>query len=77
MTRTLLLAATALALSSAVALAQNGPVTPGYSNDGVSAPAKAKQAVRHEKAAAKPLYDYAPTHLSSYGSTPIMFGVAF
>jgi hypothetical protein len=69
MTKTLLLAATALALSSAVALAQNAPV---------SAPAKSKQVAHHEKMVpAKPLYDYAPVHLSAYGNTPIMFGVAY
>ncbi|MFZ0421386.1 MAG: hypothetical protein WAL80_00775 [Xanthobacteraceae bacterium] len=69
MTKSLVLAAAALALSSAVALAQNAPV---------SAPAKSKQVAHHEKTmTAKPLYDYAPTHVSSYGNTPIIFGVAY
>lgn len=69
MTKSLVLAAAALALSSAVALAQNAPV---------NAPAKSKQIARQDKAVpAKALYDYAPAHLSSYGNTPIMFGVAY
>ena len=70
MTKSFILAATALALSSAVALAQNAPV---------SAPAKSKQQIaRQDKAVpAKALYDYAPAHLSSYGNTPIIFGVAY
>jgi hypothetical protein len=68
MTKSLVLAATALALSSAVALAQNA----------VSASAKSKQQIaRQDKAAPKALYDYAPTHLSAYGNTPIIFGVAY
>lgn len=69
MTKSLVLAATALALSSAIAMAQNAPV---------NAQAQSKHVARHEKAApAKPLYDYAPARLSSYGNTPIIFGVAY
>jgi hypothetical protein len=69
MTKSLVLAVTALALSSAVALAQNAPA---------SAPAKSKQVAHHEKSmSAKPLYDYAPTHLSAYGNTPIILGVTY
>ncbi len=70
MKKSLVLAATALALSSAVALAQNAPV---------GAPAKSKQQIARQDrdATAKPLYNYAPGHLSSYGNTPIIFGVAY
>jgi hypothetical protein len=69
MTKSLVLATTALALSSAVALAQSAPA---------SANAKSKQQMaRQDKAAPKALYDYAPTHLSAYGNTPIIFGVAY
>jgi hypothetical protein len=66
MTKSILLATAALTLSSAIAFAQNTPVMP----------AKAKHA-RHERlSTVKPLYDYVPAH-SSYGNTPIMFGVAY
>ena len=69
MTKSLVLAATALALSSAIAMAQNAPA---------SAPAKAKQVAHHQKAApAKPLYDYAPSRITSYGNTPLILGVAY
>ena len=76
MVRSLLLAATALSLSSAIALAQNAPLTPG--NDGVRAPAKMRHVAHHQKAmAAKPLYDYAPASANSYTTMPLMLGVAF
>jgi hypothetical protein len=69
MTKSLVLAAAALALSSAVALAQNAPA---------NAPHKSKQIVRQDKAVpAKALYDYAPAHVSAYGNTPIIMGVAY
>lgn len=69
MTKSLVLAATALAFSSAIALAQNAPV---------SAQPQHKQVVRHMKTAqAKPLYDYAPSRLGSNGTTLIMFGVTY
>ena len=69
MTKSLVLAATALALSGAVALAQNAPV---------SAQAQSKQVAHHQKAApVKPLYDYAPARMTSSGNTPLILGVAY
>jgi hypothetical protein len=76
MVRSLLLAATALSLSSAIALAQNGTLTPG--NDGVRAPAKMRHVAHHQKAmSAKPLYDYAPAGAISYTTMPLILGVAY
>jgi len=69
MTKSLVLAAAALALSSVIASAQNAPA---------NVSAKSKQAAHHEKSmSAKPLYDYAPSHLSAYGNTPIILGVTY
>jgi hypothetical protein len=74
MVRSLLLAATALSLSSAIALAQNAPM----GNDGVRAPVKMRHVAHHQKAmTAKPIYDYAPASANSYGNMPIFYGVAF
>jgi hypothetical protein len=76
MVKSLILAATALSLSSAVALAQNGTLTPG--NDGVRAPAKMRHVAHHQKAmAVKPVYDYAPASVISYTTMPLILGVAY
>jgi hypothetical protein len=75
MVKSLLLAATALSLSSAVALAQNGTLTPG---NGVHAPAKMRHVAHHQKAmAVKPLYDFAPANVISYTTMPLILGVAY
>ena len=76
MVKSLLLAATALSLSSAIALAQNGTLTPG--NDGVRAPAKMRHVAHHQKAMpAKTLYDYAPVGVISYTTMPLILSVAY
>lgn len=78
MMRSLVLAAAALTLSSAVAFAHNGPATSGYANDGVRAPAKSRHIARHERAkVAKQLYDYAPEGSFSYTTIPLILGVAY
>jgi hypothetical protein len=66
MSKSLLLAVTALTLSSAIAFAQNAPVNP----------TKSKHAARHERVMpAKALYDYAPAN--SGKTVPLLLGVAF
>jgi hypothetical protein len=68
MTKSFLLAAAALTLTSAIAFAQNAPVSQ----------AKAKHVARHEKVMpAKALYDYAPANSNSYTSVPLIFGIAY
>jgi hypothetical protein len=63
MKKSLILAATALVLSSAVALA----------SDNAKAPAKAQHVARNEKARA--VYDYVPA--STQTSMPQIYGVAY
>jgi len=79
MTRSLLLAATALTLSSAIALAQNAPAS-GSANDGARAPAKVQRVARERSAMpARPLYDYVAVVPSPSPITgmPFLYGVAY
>jgi hypothetical protein len=66
MKKSLFLATVALSLSSAIAFAQNAPMSP----------AKSKQHVARQESAtsAKPIYDYAPVRSTSL---PQIFGVAY
>jgi hypothetical protein len=73
MKKSLLLAATALALSSAMASAQN------YDNGkAMHAPTKAQHVARADRAPAKVLYDYVPASQPVRTNSQVyFFGVAY